>query len=282
MSSWNLIIDVARCHDCNDCFLADKDEFVENDFPPYSAAQPWHGHRWMNIERGERGQYPLVMTRYLPKPCMHCDDAPCLTADGAVYKRDDGLVIIDPVKAKGRREIVDSCPYGAIYWNEEAKLAQKCTGCAHLIDAGWTETRCSQVCPTGAIRLVLGDEAAIAALVEAEELEVYQPELGTQPRVYYKNLFRWTKAFIGANVVLQETDEVAEGARMTVSLDGAVAGEGVASNYGDVIVDRLEPGKEYEVSIAMDGYETSGRTVALDESRNLGTIFLDKAAGSHA
>ena len=37
MKSWHLIIDVARCHDCNDCFLADKDEFVDNKFPPYSA-----------------------------------------------------------------------------------------------------------------------------------------------------------------------------------------------------------------------------------------------------
>ena len=63
MKNWNLVIDVARCHDCNDCFLADKDEFVGNDFPPYSAAQPWHGHRWMNIKRKERGQYPLVQTR---------------------------------------------------------------------------------------------------------------------------------------------------------------------------------------------------------------------------
>ena len=134
MKSWHLIIDVARCHDCNDCFLADKDEFVDNEFPPYSAAQPWHGHRWMNIKRKERGQYPVVQTAYLPMPCMHCDEAPCLTADGAVYKRDDGLVIIDPVKAKGRKEIVTSCPYNAIYWNEDKQLAQKCTGCAHLLD----------------------------------------------------------------------------------------------------------------------------------------------------
>ena len=79
MKSWHMTIDVARCHDCNDCFLADKDEFVGNDFPPYSAPQPWHGHRWMNIKRKERGQYPIVQTAYLPTPCMHCDAAPCLT-----------------------------------------------------------------------------------------------------------------------------------------------------------------------------------------------------------
>ena len=123
--------------------------------PAVLGGQPWHGHRWMNIKRKERGQYPIVQTAYLPTPCMHCDEAPCLTADGAVYKRADGLVIIDPVKAKGRKEIASSCPYSVIYWNEEKQLAQKCTGCAHLLDDGWTETRCSQVCPTDAIKLFL-------------------------------------------------------------------------------------------------------------------------------
>ena len=43
MKKWNMVIDVALCHDCNNCFLADKDEFVGNDFPGYSAAQPWAG-----------------------------------------------------------------------------------------------------------------------------------------------------------------------------------------------------------------------------------------------
>ena len=167
---WNMVIDVARCMDCNDCFLADKDEFTGNDFPPYSVAQPWSGHRWMNIMRTERGQYPLVQVAYRPTPCLHCDDAPCIkdSPAGTIYKRDDGLVIIDPEKAKGHPEIVATCPYEVIYWNEEAQVAQKCTGCAHLLDEGWTETRCSQVCPADAIKLVLADDAEMAARVAAE------------------------------------------------------------------------------------------------------------------
>ena len=95
------------------------------------------------------GSSPRSKSSIFPSLCMHCDNAPCMKVApaGAVYKREDGLVIIDPEKAKGRREIVESCPYGAIYWNEEEQLAQKCTGCAHLIDEGWTQTRCSQGCP---------------------------------------------------------------------------------------------------------------------------------------
>jgi Fe-S-cluster-containing dehydrogenase component len=277
MKSWHLIIDVARCHDCNDCFLADKDEFVDNEFPPYSAAQPWHGHRWMNIKRKERGQYPMVQTAYLPTPCMHCDDAPCLTADGAVYKRDDGLVIIDPAKAAGRKEIVASCPYGVICWNDEKQLAQKCTGCAHLIDEGWQDTRCSQVCPTGAIRLVLTEEDEMTRLRAAEGLETFRPELSSRPRVYYKNLHRWTTAFVAGTVVAGDTDECAEGVTATVTRDGRTVGEATTNNYGDFVVDGLEPGGRYTVTVQAAGYRTAALPVTLDASLTLATVFLEKA-----
>ena len=89
-------------------------------------------------------------------------------------------MIIDPDKAKGHPEIVQTCPYDVIYWNEEKQVPQKCTGCAHLIDAGWTETRCSQVCPTNAIKLVLADDDEFAALVEKEDLRAYKAELQHQ------------------------------------------------------------------------------------------------------
>jgi len=277
MKKWHLIIDVARCHDCNDCFLADRDEFVGNDFPPSVVSQPNHGHRWMNIKRKERGQYPIVQVAYLPMPCMHCDEAPCLTADGAVYKRDDGLVIIDPEKAAGRKEIAVSCPYNAIYWNEETQLAQKCTGCAHLLDDGWTETRCSQVCPTDAIKLELAEDDEMAKRVEEEGLERYRDSLGTKPRVYYKNLYRWEKAFVSASLVFKDTDECAEGAKATVELDGALAGEALSNNFGDVIVDGLDPGREYAVRIEAPGYAPHSTSVRLDQSLNLGTVLLKRA-----
>ena len=53
-------------------------------------------------------------------PCMHCDDASCVKAarEGEIYKRPDGIVIIDPEKSKGRQDLVSSCPYRVIYWNE--------------------------------------------------------------------------------------------------------------------------------------------------------------------
>jgi Fe-S-cluster-containing dehydrogenase component len=277
VKTWHLIIDVARCHDCNNCFLADKDEFVGNDFAPYSAAQPWHGQRWMNIARTERGQYPIVQTAYLPTPCMHCEAAPCLTADGAVYRRDDGLVLIDPTKAVGRAEIVSSCPYGAIFWNEERALPQKCTGCAHLIDQGWSETRCSQVCPTGAIRLLVAEEAEVAALAAEEGLAAYRPELGTAPRVLYRNLHRFTKAFLAASVVFGDSDECAAGAQVIVRHEGRVVAEAACDLFGEFLADKLEPGASYELTISAAGYAPLTETVELTESRTLGPLVLARA-----
>jgi Fe-S-cluster-containing dehydrogenase component len=279
MKKWNLIIDCALCHDCNDCFLADKDEFVGNDFPPLSVAQPWSGHRWMNIHRKERGQVPIVQVVYLPQPCMHCDDAQCMkkAPEGTIYKREDGLVIIDPKKAKGHPEIVDACPYGSIYWNEEAEVAQKCTGCAHLLDEGWTETRCSQVCPTGAIRLVLADDKEMAKTIAAEGLQAYKADLGTKPRVLYKNLHRWEKVFVSASVAYKDTDECAEGAQVTVSSAGSQVGEAQVNNYGEFVVDELEPGGQYEVVIKAAGYKGHTARATADKSLNLGLILLEKA-----
>ncbi len=275
MKKWNLIVDVALCHDCNNCFLACKDEYVGNDFKGYSVAQPWSGQRWMDILRKERGQYPMVQVAFLPKPCQHCEDAPCLTKDGAVHKRKDGLVIIDPKKAKGQKQIVSSCPYGVIYWNEEAGLPQKCTGCAHLIDDGWTETRCTQVCPTGALKLVLAEDDDMAVQASAEGLEAYEADWGTNPRVWYKNLHRWTKAFLGGTVAYKDTDDCAEGAVVILQSAGVKVADVATNNYGDFIFDDLPPGT-YDLVVSAAGYKPVALQAEIVDSLNLGVIFVEK------
>lgn len=276
MKKWNLIIDAALCHDCNNCFLSCKDEFCENDFLPYSVAQPWHGHRWIDIQRKERGQYPMVDVVYLPVPCMHCDDAPCLTEDGAVYRREDGIVLIDPVKAKGREDLLSTCPYGAIWWNEKAEVAQKCTFCVHLLDDGWTQPRCVQACPTGAMHFVLADEAEMDELVGSEKLEVYHPEYQTGPRVYYKNLYRFTRCFISGNVALKDVDECAEGVQVTLrDGSGQTVGTATTNNYGDFKIDDLQAGSgEYGLEMEYPGYQKQEIKVDLKDSANVGTILL--------
>ena len=278
MKKWNLIVDVAKCHDCNNCFLSCKDEYVDNDWKPFSLGQPWHGHRWMNIMRKERGQYPMVDVAYLPLPCVHCDDAPCMKAakGGAIYKRDDGIVIIDPEKAKGQKDLVKSCPYGAIWWNADKAAPQKCTFCVHLLEEGWKEPRCVQACPTGALEAVYAEDAEMQKRVKDEGLEAYMPKLKTKPRVYYKNLYRYTHCFIGGSVALQDKNECAEGARVTLSNgSGKAIQETVANNYGDFKFDGLEENSgSYELEVSYPGYKTLKQRVDLKLSVNVGTVFL--------
>ena len=91
MSSFGFVMDVSKCVACYACFVACKDEYWGNDYPPFSDAQPRQGQFWMNIVKKERGRYPYIKVAYMPVPCMHCDDAPCIRAagEGAVSKRDD-------------------------------------------------------------------------------------------------------------------------------------------------------------------------------------------------
>jgi Fe-S-cluster-containing dehydrogenase component len=281
MKKWALIIDVEKCEDCNNCFLACKDEHVDNDWPAYTHPQPRHGHRWMNIMRRERGQYPLIDVAYLPVPCMHCDDAPCIRAakDGAVYKRDDGIVMIDPEKAKGREEIMKACPYEAVWWNEEKDIPQKCTLCAHLLDEGWARPRCVQACPTGALRIIQGDDSEIKQIVTSEKLEHLHPQYHTSPRVYYKNLYRYTRCFLGGSVSYKKNGVIdcAQGARVMLYRKGEKAGETSTDIFGDFKFDRLEEKSgTYRLEVIFDGFEKKTMDVDLNRSLNVGTLTLEK------
>ena len=236
MKKWNLIVDVGLCHNSNNCFLAVADEYQRNEHPGYSAEMPLHGHRWINIKKNERGSAPMVDVAYLPTMCMHCDDAPCISAskNGAVKKRDDGIVIIDPEKAKGQKQLVDSCPYGAIWWNEEKELPQHWNFDAHLIDEGWSAPRADKVCATEAIRAVKVDPAEMEKMVEELELEYLYPEYGTKPRVWYKNLYRYRDCFIAGSVSAETHDiiDCVEGARVSLKKEGEeIAAEITAVSY---------------------------------------------------
>ena len=142
-----ILIDITRCNGCFNCQIACKDEHVDNDWSPYAKPQPDMGHFWMRVNEVERGVVPKVKVSYIPKLCLQCENPPCEKAarDGAVYRRKDGIVIIHPEKSKGQREILESCPYGCIFWNGELDIPQKCTFCAHLLDQGWKEPRCGKL-----------------------------------------------------------------------------------------------------------------------------------------
>jgi Fe-S-cluster-containing dehydrogenase component len=278
MKKWNMVIDVAECTNCNLCTLAAMDEYVDNDWPGYAAPMPRHGHKWINILQKERGQAPMVDVAYVPIMCNHCDDAPCVAKGaGAVKKRDDGIVLIDPVAAKGRKDLVDACPYGHIWWNEELKLPQAWPFDAHLLDQGWSQTRGHQSCPTGAMRAICVEDDEMAKVAREQGLEIMKPELGTKPRVYYKNLWRYATCFIGGSVSMEANGVVdcVEGASVRLLRNGAMTSEVATDNYGDFKFDRLnENSGNYLVEISAADRAKKTITVKLGASINLGEIRL--------
>lgn len=278
MKKWHLIIDVEKCEDCNNCFLACKDEHVDNVWPGYTLPQPKFGQRWMNIMRTERGQYPLIDVAYRPTPCMQCDDPLCVKdSDGAITKRSDGIVIINPLKAKGKKGIVDSCPYQMIWWNEEEDVPQKCTLCAHLLDQGWKQPRCVQVCPTGALSVVSLEDSEMSLLVEAEELEVLSPELNTKPTVYYKNMHRFDRCFIAGSVAVQndEVIDCAPGVNIKIYKDNQIIAETITDEFGDFKVDKIISNSgQYTIEVLGKGYQKQTVITELGNSVNLGEIML--------
>ena len=278
MSKWNLIIDVAECTNCNLCTLATMDEYVDNEWLGYTAPMPKHGHKWIDIKQKERGQAPFIDIAYMPTMCNHCDIAPCIkAAPDVISKRDDGIVLIDPDKAKGRKDLVNACPYGHIWWNEERETAQAWPFDAHLLDTGWNKTRGDQSCPTGAMKAIKLDDDAMAKMADEEGYEVLNPEYGTKPRIWYKNLWRYSTAFVGGSVSADANGIVdcVEGAAVTLSKDGSKLAELVTDNYGDFKFDRLEENSgRYTVEISSKQYGSKSIEFELGESLYLGEIKL--------
>jgi Fe-S-cluster-containing dehydrogenase component len=287
MNKWNLIVDVARCENCNNCTLAAKDELVGNEFPGYTAPHAAQGPGVVRIRRKVRGATPMVDAAYLPVMCNHCDNAPCVKAagDGSIRKRHDGIVMIDPVKAKGRRDLVNACPYGAIVWNEEQQLPQNWFFDAHLLDAGAPAPRCVGVCPTEVFRAVKTSDAAMGEIASREGLRVLEPELGTRPRVWYKNLARFDHCFIGGTVsrMSDGVRECVETATVELYQNDSLLMSSTTDAFGDFCFDGLAPASgDYDIR-ALQG--SARRTVAVvlhEESIYLGDIVLPTAKANPA
>ena len=272
MKKWNMIIDVAECTNCQLCALSAMDEYVGNAWPGVAAPMPRHGHQWIDIKQKERGQAPMIDIAYAPTMCNHCDNAPCLAKGGdAVKKRADGIVIIDPDKAKGRKDLVESCPYGHIWWNEELQLPQIWPFDTHLLDQGWQQTRGQQACPTGAMRAIKVEDSEMERMARDESLEVMKPEAGTKPRVYYRNLWRYSKGFIGGSVATEANGVVdcVEGATVRLIKDGQTVARATTDNYGDFKFDKLDENSgRYTIEVM-----GLGRTKMLDASLGA-SVFL--------
>ena len=180
---YGLVIDLERCIGCMGCRLACK---VENSFDKGSGIRvdtiggPHPGT--------PKGKYPNLSMYYQPVPCMHCEAPLCMGAcpEEAIYKRADGIVLLDEEKCTGCQLCIPACPYDALIYDDHRNVIVKCTLCHHRIDKG-LEPFCVIWCEDEA--LSFGDindpESKVSKLISQKDAYNLKPEAGTSPAVYY-------------------------------------------------------------------------------------------------
>ncbi len=233
MARLSMLIDLTRCIGCDACTLACKQE---NGTP-----MDVFFARVLNIEAGK---YPNTKRVYLPMLCYHCENAPCLKAcpNKAIFKRPDGVVLIDQDRCRGTGACTSACPYGNIflqpedswYLNEDEpyerdfvkprlrqNVARKCTYCVQRVDQG-LDPACVVACPTKA--RIFGDlddpDSEISTYID-EQIETtgrhpfkLLPEAGTQPAgMYLGTMAEQGSSTLGGRAAPERAEPLAPSAR---------------------------------------------------------------------
>ena len=141
--------DSGLCSGCKACQGACKDR---NDQPV--------GVLWRRVYEIAGGGWtrkgdlwvPDVFAYYLSLSCHHCENPPCIPSctTKAIFKRGDGIVLVDTQACIGCRACEYACPFGAFQFEAERHVVTKCDFCVDLLDAG-EPPACVAACPMRAL-----------------------------------------------------------------------------------------------------------------------------------
>ena len=146
MKKYALTIHHELCWGCKTCEVACKQENMAPD-----------GIKLIQVsEDGPRmvdGRMDFV---YHVNLCRHCDDPPCVGVcpEGAITKREDGIVVMDYEQCSGCEMCIEACPYDAISFDPDRGMAQKCNLCHHRVDEGLLPACADNVCLAHCIHFV--------------------------------------------------------------------------------------------------------------------------------
>ena len=101
---WVMVIDLRKCVGCHSCTVAC---IAENKLPPGVVYRP--------VMEEEIGTYPNVARRFIPRPCMQCENPPCVPVCpvDATYTNEEGIVEMNYERCIGCRYCLTACPYSA-------------------------------------------------------------------------------------------------------------------------------------------------------------------------
>jgi len=180
---YGLVFDLDKCIGCQACRIACKAEHELETCSPIRVDTIGGAHR-----DTPGGKFPHPSLYYLPVTCMHCNQPPCLDACPieAIYKREDGIVLVDEEKCNGCQACISACTYDALTYDENSGVVQKCTLCRHRIAEG-LEPFCVVCCEGEAI--FFGDindpESKVSKLIAEKSAYTLKPEAGAKAAVYY-------------------------------------------------------------------------------------------------
>lgn len=127
MPHWSMVIDLDKCVACQACSIACR---FENNTPVVKPDEALKGRaiRWNDVfpfpanPTEDTGEYPNVITRYLPRPCMQCENPPCIKVCPvqATFIDEAGIVRQNYARCIGCRFCTVACPYGVRYFNWHA------------------------------------------------------------------------------------------------------------------------------------------------------------------
>lgn len=176
---YGMLVDLKRCIGCYSCIMACKQD--------HGVVA---GKRWNRVTTvGPIGKFPDVRMHYVYTMCMHCEKPPCVDAcpTGALYKRDDGIVLVDESKCRACFDLCeDACPYRALARDTARGKQTKCTLCVERLEVG-EQPLCVQTCVTEA--LIFGKVEELPKLMAARTKGATTHRLledqGTAPGLHY-------------------------------------------------------------------------------------------------
>ena len=197
--SWVMVIDLSKCRNARECMKACQ-----------AHHQLWPHQHHINVLQMQDSEDTAPY--FMPKPCLHCDNPPCVRAcpTKATFKNKDGLVMMDFHRCIGCRFCMAACPYGARSFNwrdprgkehgvpfikkinpdfptRMRGVVEKCSFCALRLAEGKKPLCVEATGNTGAMYFGdLNDPNSDASKVLQNKFTIQRkPALGTKPSVFY-------------------------------------------------------------------------------------------------